>query len=213
MSAAATDSPEALTGIVDVSRETIDRLTRYVELLRAWQTRENLVAPATVPTVWRRHIADSAQLAPLLGHASLIVDLGSGGGFPGLVLAIVTGVEARLIEANTRKGAFLRTVIRETDAPATVHTGRIEELINSLDQKPDIVTARALAPFDALLRLAAPLLTGGSRGLFHKGSGYAEEVEEARWHWHFDLVIHPSRVDSHGVILDVTGPIEKTETR
>jgi 16S rRNA (guanine527-N7)-methyltransferase len=213
MSATPTDSPDALTGIIDVSRETIDRLTRYVELLRAWQTRENLVAPATLPTLWRRHIADSAQLAPMLGGSRLIIDLGSGGGFPGLVLAIVTGVEAHLVESNTRKGAFLRTVIRETDAPATVHTGRIEDVIHSLDETPDIVTARALAPLDALLRLAAPLLTEGSRGLFHKGRGYADEVDEARWHWHFDLVIHPSRVDSHGVILDVTRPIEKTETR
>ena len=126
-----TDGPEALTDIVPVSRETAERLAAYVALLRKWQRAENLIAPSTLPAIWRRHVADSAQLVALFPEARRWLDLGSGAGFPGLVVAILGAEHAdtavHLVESNRKKCAFLRQAIRETGAPAIVHEGRIEE--------------------------------------------------------------------------------------
>ncbi len=163
----------AALSLVPVSRETEDRLTAYVDLLRRWQRIKNLVGASTLDTVWTRHIADSAQLVALAPDARAWVDLGSGAGFPGLVVAVLLrgrpDARVELIESNERKCAFLREAVRVTGAPARVHAGRIEAALPSVQQPVDIVTARALAPLPDLLALSKPLLDGGATGLFLTG--------------------------------------------
>jgi 16S rRNA (guanine527-N7)-methyltransferase len=202
--AAPGDGPETLAGILDVSRETIERLRRHVDLVRKWQTGENLVAPSTLPSLWRRHVVDSAQIAALFPRVESLLDLGSGAGFPGLVVAIVSGARADLVESNGRKCAFLREAIRVTGANAKVHEGRIEAIVAKWDHATELVTARALAPLAKLLELCHPLIRAGARAGFHKGREFQREVDEASQSWDFDLAIHRSRVDSEGVILEVS---------
>lgn len=204
------DGPEALAGIVDVPRETIDRLSAYVVLLRKWQPAENLVAPSTLGTLWRRHVADSAQLVPLFPDARTWLDLGSGGGFPGLVVACLVagrpGAHVHLVESNARKCAFLRRVASEAKLPVTVHHGRIETVLRDWRAPVEVLTARALAPLAELLRLAEPVLAAGAPGVraaFHKGRDFRREIEEATQSWTFDLVNHKSRIDADGVILEI----------
>lgn len=160
----------AALALVPVSRETEDRLAAYVDLLRRWQRIKNLVGPSTLETVWTRHVADSAQLVALAPEARRWVDLGSGAGFPGLVVAVIlagrAGAHVDLIESNERKCAFLREAVRVTGAPARVHPARIDAALPSVQQPVDIVTARALAPLPDLLALSKPLLDTGATGLF-----------------------------------------------
>ncbi len=202
------DGLEALTDIVPVSRETGERLTAFVALLRRWQSAENLIAPSTLPEVWRRHVADSAQLAALFPEARRWLDLGSGAGFPGLVVAILhadmDGTAVHLIESNGRKCAFLRQAIRTTGAPAIVHEGRIERLMAAWSEPVDRVSARALAPLKDLLALAAPVMERGVPAAFHKGQDFVREIAEATQSWGFDLVKHDSRVGDGGAILDIS---------
>ena len=202
------DGPEALTGVVDVSRETLDRLSTFVALLRKWQPAENLVSPATLPTLWRRHVADCAQLVALFPTAMQWLDIGSGGGFPGLVVACFMadrpGARVHLVESNERKCAFLRRVVSEARLPATVHRGRIEAILQGWAQPVDRVTARAVAPLSRLLDMAAPVLTRGIPAAFHKGRDFEGEIDEASKSWAFDLVIHKSRIEEGGVILGIT---------
>jgi 16S rRNA (guanine527-N7)-methyltransferase len=185
-----------------VSRETRARLEHYVTLLKSWQRIKNLVGPGTLDTVWTRHILDSAAVLDVVPEARRFVDLGSGAGFPGLVVAILLaetpGAHVDLVESNSRKASFLRTVARETGAPVTVHPDRIEDAVPKLAAGAapiDVVTARALAPLERLLQLAGPLLARGAVGIFHKGRELAAEVAAARDHWRFDLVEHPSSTD------------------
>lgn len=189
-----------------VSRETFDRLLRFETQFRKWSQRINLAASSTLPQLWSRHILDSAQLLKLAPNAARWLDLGSGGGFPGAVLAILlrdrAGASIDLVESNAKKAAFLKTVLGELQAPARVHVLRIESFAGS---GYDVVTARALAPLPVLLQLASPWLAAGARGLFHKGRDYRREVEESRDAWQFDLVEHASAVDRIGVILEVSG--------
>lgn len=203
-----TDGPEALIGIVAVSRETTGRLAQYVALLRRWQAAENLIAPSTLPEVWRRHVADSAQLTALFPDARVWIDLGSGAGFPGLVVAILgaeqPGTHVHLIESNRKKAAFLRQVIRETGAPAVVHAERAEAVLASWREPVDRVSARALAPLSRLLELAAPVMERGTPAAFHKGQDFVREITEATQSWAFDLVKHDSRVGDGGAILDIS---------
>ncbi|MEQ8402354.1 MAG: 16S rRNA (guanine(527)-N(7))-methyltransferase RsmG [Roseitalea porphyridii] len=191
----------------DVSRETLERLHRFETLFRDWSRRINLVAASTEDDFWTRHIADSAQLLTLAPDARHWADLGSGGGFPGMVVAILMSeaADARvdLIESNRKKAAFLQTARAQCAPAARVHAERIEAVVPSIP-RPEIVTARALAPLPDLFELAAPWMTAGTRALFHKGRGYAAELEECRAHWEFDLVEHPSRVAAGSVILDLT---------
>jgi 16S rRNA (guanine527-N7)-methyltransferase len=197
----------ALDGLGDVSRETAERLERFVALVRKWQTAENLVAPEALPVIWTRHVADSAQLTRLFPDARTWVDLGSGGGFPGIVLAILLAESpdgiAHLVESNQRKCAFLRQAIRETGASGKVHAGRIETILAEWREPADIVSARALAPLGRLLSLAEPLLLKGAVGAFHKGQDFEREIEEASKSWEFDLILHKSLVDGGGVILEI----------
>lgn len=195
--------PEEFAERVAVSPETLARLKAYVDLLERWSTRINLVGRATLADPWRRHILDSAQLFPLVpaGSKSLF-DLGSGAGFPGLVLAIlgVPGVE--LIEADLRKCAFLREAARLAAAPVMIHPRRIEAMPARI---VDVVTARALAPLDRLLALAAPYLGPASVCLFLKGERTGEELAAARKSWTMAAALHMSLSDPRGAVLHLSG--------
>src|SRR6266508_4117959 len=176
--------PTDFAEVFKVPRETVHRLARYAELLAHWQARTNLVAPSTLPTLWSRHFADSAQLCALAPEARLWLDLGSGAGFPGLVIAILqTGTpdfRMHLVESNRKKCAFLAEVARATKAPVDIHPMRVEDLADSAESLvPDVVSARALAPLPRLFGLAAPFFAGGTRGLFLKGHEAEAEVEAA----------------------------------
>jgi 16S rRNA (guanine527-N7)-methyltransferase len=193
-----------------VSRGTEDRLQAFLVEFRKWAARINLVAPSTLADAERRHVADSAQIFALAQarhpHLSRVIDLGSGGGFPGLILAIqlaeTTGAEVHLVEAVAKKCAFLRHVARELALPAIIHNGRIEDIMPRLPQ-PDIVTARALAALPLLLALASPKLAAGATAFFHKGREWREEVAAAHGAWRFDLVVHPSGIEPGSVVLEI----------
>ncbi len=210
------DGLSALTDIVPVSRETGERLAAYVALLEKWQRAENLIAPSTVPQIWRRHVADSAQLVALFPQARRWLDLGSGAGFPGVVVAILhAGTDAaavHLVESNRKKCAFLRAAIRETAAPATVHEGRVDRVLAAWSEPVDRVSARALAPLKELLALAAPVMEKGVPAAFHKGQDFVREIAEATQSWDFDLVKHDSRVGDGGAILDISHLRPRTDT-
>lgn len=191
-----------------VSRETVDKLDHFEAEFRKWSTRINLAAPSTLDSLWSRHILDSAQVMGLAPDTTRWLDLGSGGGFPGAVIAILLtdkeGASIELVESNNKKAAFLRTVLSAVSAPATVHVCRIEDAFERVTL-PEIVTARALAPLPLLLKLASPWLRTGSRALFHKGRDYAAEVRDSRVSWQFDLIEHQSMIDPASRILDISG--------
>jgi 16S rRNA (guanine527-N7)-methyltransferase len=199
--------PEGFAGAmatagVDVSRETLTRLSRYLELLRRWQGTINLVGASTLADPWRRHILDCGQIAPHVPHAAkTVVDLGSGAGLPGLVLALLGVPGVQLVESDRRKAQFLREAARVTGAPVVVHPTRIEQL----ELRADVVTARALAPLPRLLELAATVLTPHSICLFLKGETARDELTQARQSWHMHSEIVPSRSGSRGVLLKLEG--------
>lgn len=191
--------PEGFQRLVDVSRETFARLAAYVALLESWNRRINLVGRDTIGDVWRRHILDSAQLHPLIPpKARVLVDLGSGAGLPGLVLAVMGVPEVHLVEADQRKAAFLREAIRVTGAPATVHVRRIERMPVLA---ADVVTARALAPLSHLLDVAVPFIRAHSICLFLKGRGVEDELTEAMKAWKMRVERLPSVSDAAGTVL------------
>jgi 16S rRNA (guanine527-N7)-methyltransferase len=194
----AADRARALA-LVPVSRETAARLDRFAELLIEWQSRINLIAASTVPFVWTRHIADSLQLLALAPHARTWVDLGSGGGFPGLPIACAlaehASAEVHLIESNNKKAAFLREAVRGTAAPAIVHAERVSDFAKRFTGQLEIVTARALAPLPELLAIAYPLLKTGAVGLFPKGQDVEGELTEAAKCWSIQATFVPSRTD------------------
>lgn len=192
--------PPALPG---VSRETRGKLQVYAEELTRWQRVKNLVGPGTLDEIWTRHFADSLQLADL-ADGGVWADLGSGAGFPGLVLAVSRpNTFVHLVESDGRKCAFLRHVARELSAPVKIWDRRIEEALPKLDPPPDVVTARALAPLDQLLGLSEKLLIAGAIGLFPKGRDHAGELTKAAQCWRFDAEAIPSCVDSDGRILRI----------
>jgi 16S rRNA (guanine527-N7)-methyltransferase len=209
----AADKARALK-LIHVSRETEARLDRFAELLTNWQSRINLVAPSTLPNLWTRHIADSLQLLMLVearflapGASILWIDLGSGGGFPGMVIACALaehpGAMVHLVESNQKKAAFLREAIRVTGAPAQVHAQRIEDFCAAFSGRPDVVSARALAPLHELFALAYPLLKTGAIGLFPKGQDVESELTEASKYWKFDYELAPSLTSPDGQIVVV----------
>lgn len=188
----------------DVSRESRARLDTYVALLERWQTRINLIGPSTVEQIWERHVVDSLQLLPLLPPTvRTIADLGTGAGFPGLVLAIAGNVHAHLYESNGKKAAFLREAIRVTGVSAELHLYRLETLRNHTCPIVEVVTARALAPLDRLLFYAEPFLHEGATGLFHKGKELDAELTEATKYWRINYVKHLGVTDSNSAILEV----------
>jgi 16S rRNA (guanine527-N7)-methyltransferase len=184
----------------DVSRETVERLQIYVDLVLKWQPAQNLIAPSTIPDIWVRHVVDSLQTQWSLPDARTWVDIGSGGGFPGIVTAIlladVPGAHVHLIESNQRKAAFLRTALRETGSKGTVYPGRIESVAKEWSQGlVDAVSARALASLELLLKLSEPFTAQGARAVFHKGQDFQREINEASHTWTFDLVEKKSLID------------------
>lgn len=184
----------------DVSRETIDKLGVYASLLQQWQQHMNLVSAATLPELWDRHFADSAQLIPLLpDRSAVIADIGSGAGFPGLVLSILGFSNVHLIESDRRKCAFLQEAARITGASVTIHTARMESVILP---PVDVFTSRACSNLSNLLNILRLHLQKNSFCLFHKGKNYTKELEDVTG-WAFDLSIHPSRVADDSVILEI----------
>ena len=184
---------------IDVSRETLGRLECYAALLRSWNRAVNLIAHVDEQNIWTRHIADSAQLAPLLSlGAARVIDLGSGAGFPGLVLSLITGAHFELVEADHRKAAFLAEAARATDAPVRIHAVRVQQA--RIDPAP-VVTARAFAPLSRLLHLAMPLLRDDGLLLAPKGRNAENELTEAGREWHMQVRRVPSRTAPEATIL------------
>jgi len=198
---------EKALALTPVSRETASRLDRFIELLLAWQHHTNLIAASTEATIWTRHIADSLQLLPLAPKAKIWADLGSGAGFPGLVMACALagepGVQMHLVESNRKKAAFLGEAIRATQAPAMVHPVRIEDFVENAPERLEVVTARALAPLPQLLPMVYPLLKSGALGLFPKGQDVGSELTEAAKYWNIRCTLAPSVTDPKGQIVIV----------
>ncbi len=195
--------------LTPVSRETAERLDLLVAELVRWQRAKNLVSAATLADVWMRHVADSLQIFRLAPDAARWLDLGSGGGFPGLVLGIcltqIEGGHIHLVESNARKCAFLRHAARVTGAPATVHASRIEDVIDDFTGKVDIVTARALAPLPNLLDWCKELLRTGTTALFPKGQYLDAELTEAAKYWKIQASQVVSVTDPAARILVIRG--------
>ena len=191
---------DGFSRLFPVSRETLERLEAYVGLLRAWNRRINLIGANTMGDVWRRHILDSAQLAPHLpANSRILVDLGSGAGLPGLVLAATTAtLEAHLVEADQRKAAFLREAARIIGANVKIHAQRAENLSPI---PADVVTARAVAPLPELLEMAARFARSDTRMLFLKGRTAAEELTLAGKTWKMAARLVPSIADAGGMVL------------
>ena len=191
--------PQNFAEIVPVSRETLARLEAYAALLVRWSARINLVGRNTLVDLWRRHILDSAQLQPLVpDSARSVIDLGSGAGLPGLVLAILGTPGVELVEADSRKCAFLREAARIAEVDVTIRPCRIE----AVPPHPvDVVTARACAPLDRLLGLAEPFLADGTECLFLKGERVEDELTLARKHWTMTVSLRQSVSDPRGVVL------------
>jgi 16S rRNA (guanine527-N7)-methyltransferase len=211
--------PEDFAEVFNVARETIHRLERYAALLAHWQKSTNLVASATLPRLWSRHFADSAQIRGLAPEARLWLDLGSGAGFPGLVVAILQtgqpGFRMHLVESNQKKCAFLAEVVRETKAPVDIHAMRIEQLGESARRlEPDVVSARALAPLPRLFELAQPFFGPQTRGLFLKGREAEAELDAAKRTWDFASLRHPSLTSSGSHIVEVRAlrPLDQAAT-
>ena len=193
-----------------VSRETANRLEHFAALFNKWAKAINLVAPSTFEDLWHRHIADSSQIFQLSPLPLTWVDLGSGGGFPGVITAIflaeLGGGWVHLVESNNKKAAFLRTVLNETGARGTVHPVRIEQA-PGLIETCDAISARALAELDLLLEFASPWADRNDKlkTYFHKGRDYRAEIEKSRRRWHFDLLIHQSAIQKDSVVLEIGG--------
>lgn len=204
--APALDKAEALK-LVPVSRETEARLDRYLDLLREWQVKTNLVAPSTLPALWTRHVADSLQLLTIAPSARIWVDLGSGGGFPGVVLACAlaetAGAMVHLVERNAKKAAFLREALRITQSPGTVHLADIGDIVDRIAGPVDCVTARAVAPLHQLIGFAEPLVKRGAKALFLKGQDVEAELTEATKYWKIEPKLHSSRTGGHGWIAEL----------
>lgn len=191
----------------DVSRETEQRLRNYAALIAKWNPRINLVAKSTIGDLYSRHIQDSLQVAALAGATTgTWIDLGSGGGLPGIVAAIQCAdrpIDFQLVESDQRKATFLRTCIRELGLTrVNVHAARIESLTPAA---ADIVSARALAPLPLLMSYVHRHLKPGGTAWLMKGENWPSELQEARKTWQFDHVAHPSETQENAAILQITG--------
>lgn len=194
-----------MTPTANVSRETLTDLEQFHDLLVKWNARINLVSKSSTSELWDRHIWDSAQIVDLAPTAQNWVDLGSGGGFPALVVAIIAKRQAPernvlMIESDQRKSVFLRTVIRELGLNASVLTARIED---AAPARADVVSARALADLDTLLGYAQHHMVKSGKALFLKGGTWENEVELARQTWSFELRVHPSKTSPEAAILEI----------
>lgn len=190
-----------------VSRETLGRLTLFVELLLKWQAKTNLIANSTKDHIWQRHILDSIQFNRHLNGRLQLLDFGSGGGFPGVILAILnadnSNFHINLVESNAKKCAFLRQAIRICELNAHVIQKRIDDIGDDFSNS-QMITARALASLNVLLGYAYPWLSRGGVGLFAKGKDFRHEIQECVGQWNFDLIEHPSLVEQGSVILEIS---------
>lgn len=203
----ADDGPACLDRFDFLTERARADLETYIALLRKWQATHNLVSAATLDHVWSRHVLDSAQLLAAVPPVKRWIDLGSGAGFPGMVIAILLastdGAHVTLVESNNKKCAFLRAVARATDAPVDVACERIESFATRPQDGVDVVSARALAPFADLCRMAAPLMGPETVLLLLKGQDFVHEEQEASKCWGYDLVIKDSVTDPGGRIIAV----------
>jgi 16S rRNA (guanine527-N7)-methyltransferase len=197
----------AALALTPVSRETEARLDRFIGLLQMWQAKTNLVSPSTLPVLWSRHVSDSLQLLALAPAAKTWVDFGSGGGFPGMVLACAladtTGAVVHLVERNGKKAGFLREALRVTGAAGVVHLADIEDIVDRLEGPVDCVTARGVAPLHQLIGFAEPLIKRGAKALFLKGQDVEAELTEATKYWNIAPQLHSSRTGGHGWIVEL----------
>ena len=192
---------------IHVSRETYDKLQKYHDLLIKWQAKINLVSNDSLDQAWTRHFLDSLQLMKFIPNLSdIMIDFGSGAGFPGMVLAICGAEKMNLIESDSRKAAFLREVTRVTNTNVAIHNCRIENL--KFSQKAKIIVSRACSNLDTLLNYSFPYVSHETICLFPKGKNYSKDIDDANEHWMFSHTIIPSVTDSEGVILKLTD-IEK----
>jgi 16S rRNA (guanine527-N7)-methyltransferase len=193
--------------LTPVSRETEARLDRFVELLLGWQAKTNLVAPSTLPNLWTRHIADSLQLLAVAPSAKRWVDLGSGAGFPGVVLACALAEASEgyvhLIERSAKKAAFLREALRVTAAPSMVHLADFENCVDRILGPIDCVTARAVAPLHQLIGFTEPWVKRGAKALFLKGQDVEAELTEATKYWKIEPTLTASRTSELGWIVEI----------
>jgi 16S rRNA (guanine527-N7)-methyltransferase len=207
--------PRELNGL-RVSRETSERLEHFASLFLKWAKSINLVAPSTLGNLWQRHIADSAQIFQLSPGSKRWVDLGSGGGFPGIITAIFLAELddgwVHLVESNSKKAAFLRIALAETGARGSVHPIRIEDAATVIPQC-DAISARALADLSQLLVYCAPWMTGDTqaKAFFHKGRDYQQEIDNAVSRFQFDLVKHASVVEPDSVVLEIANLSRKIQ--
>lgn len=205
---------ELCRGAGDVSRETYEQLLTFERLFHHWNRSINLAASGSIGDFWTRHIVDSAQLWRYRGLASSWTDIGSGGGLPGMIVAILAsyrGLHVTLVESNHKKAAFLRTAAIELGLAVSVMPERIEVAVSRL--APDIVSARALAPLSRLLDLSESWLEPGKgRALFPKGRDFQQEIRNARDHWRFDLIEHASMVDAVSRVLELSN-VQRLEHR
>ena len=201
------DDRRAALRLVPVSRETEERLAAFVALLDRWRPKINLIADATFASVWTRHVADSAQLLALAPEAGRWVDMGSGAGFPGLVLAIqladVPGATVHCIESDQRKCAFLREAARATGAAAVIHPVRVEAIAPESLGPVDAVTARAFAPLPLTLELARPWIERGAVGVFPRGESARDQMAALPEATAYAIEPLPSAVDSKAAILRI----------
>ncbi|WP_436643728.1 16S rRNA (guanine(527)-N(7))-methyltransferase RsmG [Microbaculum sp. FT89] len=208
------DGLALVRGLVDVSRETEAKLDNYVDELKKWSKAKNLVGPDTLSSLWTRHIADCAQAVACAPGARRWVDLGSGAGLPGMVVAILmaekSGAAVHLVESLSGKCAFLRAAARRTGAPATVHCERIETFVERWHDPVDVVTARALAPLEKLLKMAAPMIARGAIAVFHKGQDVERELTRASTCWRFSYRLVPSRTQAGSALVIVDDCVRKS---
>jgi 16S rRNA (guanine527-N7)-methyltransferase len=201
------DRDRALS-LIPVSRETLERLDRFVDLLLLWQQKTNLISPSTIPKLWTRHVADSLQLFDLVPkEVRTWADFGSGGGFPAIPIACALaerpGAQVHLVESNGKKAAFLREAIRVTGVPAQVHQERVENYGERSGDNIEVVSARALAPLKTLCDQAFPLIARGATGLFPKGQDVDAELTEAAKYWSIEADKVPSKTSPEGCIVVV----------
>lgn len=189
----------------DVSRETFEDLTVFHDTLLVWSKTHNLVGPKEHSHIWSRHIADSLQIWPDISGSKSVVDIGSGAGFPGLVLGCISkhigGPEFTLVEPSSKRASFLRTVSRQLKLPIQVENDRIE---NVSRETFDVVTSRAVADISKLLEYSVRWLENGAKAVFLKGQTHKEELTESERLWHFKSTLRPSRTDSFGAIVTLS---------
>lgn len=201
--------PEALSQVIDVSRETLGKIEQYIALLEKWQKKINLIGPSTVSAIWQRHIWDSAQLLKFLPPSSQpakILDIGSGAGLPAIILALISPHHFTLVESDGRKCAFLRTVVRELGLNAQVKI--CQERIERLPPESfNFITCRAFAALDKILEYSAPFAHENTAWILLKGQDVEEELTKAAISWNMNCETYPSQSDSRGSILVIKGVV------